>query len=119
MKKILCTLFLSFCIICMIPALGIAQDVQPEEESVQPSATSFSDDEVIELGVEEIRITIEKPQVLLFSNRIKPEFDEVNLEKSFMTEIVGGSERIVFDFSKSKQPVERIDISKLLNKYNR
>lgn len=118
MKKNLCILFLSICIIYFMPNQGNTQEVQPvEEETVQP--VPVTDEEVIELGVEEIQIKIEKPQVLLFSNRIKPEFDEVNLEKSFMTEIVGGSEKIVFDFSKSKQPIERIDVNKLLSKYNR
>jgi hypothetical protein len=118
MKNILCILFLSICIICFIPVQGNTQEVQPEEqEAVQPEPVT--DDDIIELGVEEIQIKIEKPQVLLFSSRIKPEFDEVNLEKSFMTEIVGGSEKIVFDFSKSKQPIERIDVSKLLSKYKR
>jgi hypothetical protein len=104
-----------------IPVFIAAQEVQPEEEAPAeqpaPAAPSVADDEIVELGVSEIKITIEKPQVLLFSNRIKPEFDEVNLEKSFLNEITGESEKFVFDFSKSKQPVERIEISKLINKY--
>ena len=42
---------------------------------------------VIDVGEALIQIEVEKPQVQLFNQRIKPEFDEVNLEKSFINEI--------------------------------
>lgn len=114
------TFILVMTLICFLPFLAVAQEVQPQEEAAaaEPAAQPVVDDDgIVELGVSEIKVTIEKPQVLLFSNRIKPEFDEVNLEKSFMGEIVGESERFGFDFSKSKKPIERIEVSKLINKY--
>jgi hypothetical protein len=108
----------------LLPVTGLTQEVQPQEEETTEEQTAeqaqpapADEGGVIELGVTEIKVTVEKPQVLLFSNRIKPEFDEVNLEKSFMNEIVGESERFVFDFSDSKKPVERIDVNKLVNQY--
>jgi hypothetical protein len=119
MRKNRWIFLLSFLMLC--PLLGISQEVQPAEPAEQTVEESqqipTSDEGVVELDVQEIQIQIEKPQVLLFSNRIKPEFDEVNLEKSFMPEIVGESERFVFDFSESKKPVERIDVNKLINQY--
>lgn len=77
---------------------------------------SYGSEEVIELEVSEIRIIIEKPQVTLFSDRIKPEFDDVNLEKSFLKEIIGEGERFVFEETKNPDLMKKIDIDKMLKK---
>ena len=71
--------------------------------------------EIIEAGEALIQIQVEKPQVQLFSQRIKPEFDEVNLEKSFVKEILDEGQGIKIETGES-ETVERIDIKKLLNK---
>ncbi|MGD9488834.1 MAG: hypothetical protein AB7W47_12485 [Calditrichaceae bacterium] len=89
----------------------LAQDTNNPQVRTQNQTT----DDVIELEVSEIKITIEKPQVTLFSDRIKPEFDDTNLEKSFYREIVGEGEKFVFDFKNSKEPVDQINIKQLLN----
>lgn len=117
MSKFIFISFLS--ILCFCPLWAIAQEALPGEEATEEArpASPGMPGEVVELEAAEIKVTIEKPQVLLFSNRIKPQFDEVNLEKTFLPEIIGESETFVFDFSDSKQPVERIDIEKLLRKY--
>ncbi len=71
---------------------------------------------VIELKTAEIKVKIETPQVKLYSSRIKPEFDDVNLEKSFKKEIIGLGE--TFEIKKTIRPntTKRINIDKLLKK---
>jgi hypothetical protein len=82
--------------------------------NVNAQGTPSSDD-VVELGVTEIKVKIETPQVRLFSDRIKPEFDDVHLQKSFIKEITGEGERFVFESITDKDAV-RIDIDKMANK---
>ncbi len=77
--------------------------------------TPAGSDEVVELDVTEIKVKIETPQVRLFSDRIKPEFDDVHLQKSFIKEITGEGERFVFESISSKEAI-RIDIDKIVNK---
>jgi hypothetical protein len=73
--------------------------------------------DIIELGVTEIKIKAEAPQVKLFNARIKPEFDNVNLEKSFQKEIVGEGEQLIFQEIKSNDAAEEmIDVNKMLTK---
>ena len=89
----------------------------PDKLSAQGTDTlSVDGEEVIELDITEIKITIEKPQVMLFSDRIKPEFDDVHLEKSFVKEIIGEGERFEFEESKNKENIRRIDVDKMLKK---
>jgi hypothetical protein len=67
----------------------------------------------------EIKLEPDKPRVTIFSSRIKPEFDTVDLEKSFMPELIGEGERIeVIENNKGKQltTIQAIDIDKALNK---
>ncbi|MGD9898386.1 MAG: hypothetical protein AB7T22_04575 [Calditrichaceae bacterium] len=107
MKVIFLTISLCF----VFAASVIGQDTNNQQIRTQ----NQNADDVIELEVSEIKITIEKPQVTLFSDRIKPEFDDTNLEKSFYREIVGEGEKFVFEFKNSKEPVDQIDIKQLLN----
>ena len=79
-------------------------------------STAISNDQIIELGTTEIKIKIETPQVKLFSSRIKPEFDDVHLEKSFSKEIIGSGETIVFKSDSKVKPTTRIEIDKILKK---
>ena len=88
------------------PDFSVAQAVD--------NATNF-DEEVIELGTAEIKVKVETPQVKLYSSRIKPEFDDVHLKKSFRREITGLGEtfeikQLTTDISK------RIDTEKILKK---
>lgn len=74
-----------------------------------------TDDEVIELGTAEIKVKIETPQIKLFSSRIKPEFDDVHLEKSFLREITGLGE--TFEIKQMNTDIsKRINIDKILKK---
>lgn len=96
-------LFIAVIVFLLITDAVYAQDT--------PSGT----DEVIELDVTEIKIKIETPQVRLFSDRIKPEFDDVHLQKSFIKEITGEGERFVFESISGREAI-RIDIDKMVNK---
>jgi hypothetical protein len=78
-------------------------------------ARSARQGEIIEAGEALIQIQIEKPQVQLFSQRIKPEFDEVNLEKSFVKEILDEGQSMEIETAES-QSNKYIDIKNLLNK---
>lgn len=102
---------LSAIIWCFFLAASLV--AQDRDQPTTPQNQAAGD--VIELDVSEIKITIEKPQVTLFSDRIKPEFDDTNLEKSFYREIVGEGEKFMFKFKNSKEPENQIDIKKLLN----
>lgn len=92
----------------MLPGRVAAQNV--DSTAVQGGG------DVVELGVTEIKIKVETPQVKLFTSRIKPEFDDVHLDKSFMKEITGLGEGFEL---KNIVPVTgdtRIDVNKVLKK---
>lgn len=95
-----------FFVFFLLTSNTFAQDV----DTAQPNLG-----EIIEAGEAIIKIEIEKPQVQLFSQRIKPEFDEVNLEKSFQREIVDEGQTLKVEFIKDEE-TDRIDIKKLLNR---
>ena len=71
--------------------------------------------EIIEAGEALIKIEVEKPQVQLFSQRIKPEFDEVNLQKSFEKEILDEGQEISLQSEKERKRLH-IEIDEILNK---
>jgi len=83
------------------PKASVAQDV---------------DNNVIELKTAEIKVKIETPQVKLYSSRIKPEFDDVHLEKSFKKEIIGLGETFEIKKAIQNKKNKRIDIDKVLKK---
>ena len=72
--------------------------------------------DVVELKAQEIKIVVEKPQVTLFSDRIKPDFDEVKMQKSFVPEITGVSESFVIKDKYADKNDYVIDIKKMVNK---
>ena len=84
-------------------------------DSAQVSQT-FAEDEIISLDAQEIKITVEKPQVTIISDRIKPEFDDVHLDKSFLSEITGEGEKFIFKVESKFEVRQRIDVDKLIKK---
>jgi hypothetical protein len=86
-----------------------AQQAPDQEDSVEEG-------EVVELGAVDIRVQVEAPQVSMISDRIKPKFDDVHLEKSFLREIVGAGEKIIIENEKKRSLHKRIDLDKLLKK---
>lgn len=103
-------LILTF-IIILFPNL-----VEAQQRDTTRSEASFNRDEVISLDVQEIKITIEKPQVTIISDRIKPEFDEVHMDKSFFRELRGDGEKFLFQIEDKFVAKHRIDINQLVKR---
>jgi len=83
-------------------------------DSLQTSSGPVDEGEIVEAGESLIKVEVEKPQVQLFSQRIKPEFDEVNLEKSFLKEILDEGQSLKIEPKEEKKT--RIDIEKFVNR---
>ncbi len=90
---------------------------------VLPEQTTVSDDDfggssgsgdVVELTAV-IKAEPDRPRVNIISDRIKPEFDNINLEKSFRAELLGRAERIVI-IQRSREELEPIEIKQILNR---
>ena len=106
-------LFVKFLLfICIIFPIFLYGQVS---DSAQVSPT-FAEDEIISLEAQEIKITVEKPQVTIISDRIKPEFDDVHLDKSFLSEITGEGEKFIFKVENNFEAKQRIDVDKLIQK---
>ena len=111
MRKKIFIVFAIF-LLCSI----FSQKIQAQTADSTQVSQIVSDDDVISLEAQEIKITIEKPQVTIISDRIKPEFDEVHLDKSFLSEITGEGEKFIFKVEDKFEARQRIDIDKLLKK---
>jgi hypothetical protein len=98
-------------IICLtlFCAFGIAQEAEePIGDDVDMSGITI-----------EIKPQPDRPRVTILPQRIKPEFDTVDLEKSFMPELIGKGERIEFEENRTDKKTtvtQSIDIDKVLNK---
>jgi protein TonB len=80
--------------------------------------TPSSGDDVVDLTADAVVIKAEpdRPRVNIISDRIKPEFDNINLEKSFRKELLGRSERIVIIKRSQDETIKPIDIKQILNR---
>lgn len=96
---------LLFVFIMFMPFVAFSQEAPANED----------DGDVVEVGEAVIKIEVEKPQVQIIGKRIQPEFEDVNLEKSFLNEILDKGQQIKFDYVFSDK-INRIDIDKLLNR---
>jgi len=63
-----------------------------------------------------IKAEPERPRVNIISDRIKPEFVTIDLEKSFLPELTGRGERIVVIPRRQEHEIQLIDIAKTLNR---
>ncbi len=64
-----------------------------------------------------IKAEPERPRVNIIADRIKPEFENINLERSFMPELLGKGEKIiVIGRPLNDDQIERIDIEKTIAK---
>ena len=72
----------------------------------------------MDLTGEAVRITIEpeRPRVNIIADRIKPEFDMMNLERSFLPELTGKGEKIVIVDPKNQVKDDMIDINQIVNR---
>lgn len=96
-----------------IPIEFILPDLAPEPEFAGADQGDF-----VDLTGDAIRIQIEpdRPRVNIIADRIKPEFDMMDLERSFMEELTGGGERVVIVDPKAQFKDEKIEIDKIVNK---
>jgi hypothetical protein len=102
-------LFLSvFIIILVYSKSGYSQNVGDQNQEDLGS--------VVELQTQDIKVVVEKPQVTLFSDRIKPDFDEVKMRKTFIPEISGKGERFVIKDKYANKNSYVIDVEKMVNK---
>lgn len=81
-------------------------------------STSSADADVVDLTGQAVRITIEaeKPRVNIIADRIKPEFDMMNLDRSYMRELTGVGEKILVIDSKAQIKDDKIDVKKIVNR---
>jgi len=64
-----------------------------------------------------IKAEPERPRVNIIADRIKPEFENINLERSFMPELLGKGEKIVImGRPLNDDEIKRIDIEKTIAK---
>jgi len=88
-------------------------------QSQDTTATAGGNNQIIDLSGQAtiIKVEPEKPRVNIFSDRIKPEFDEVHLRRSFMNELTGKGEKVIVKTAvERKGKPEYIDIDEVVNK---
>jgi TonB family protein len=97
--------------------------VLPSAPSSPPEAvatTTSTDDpgDFVDLTGDAVRITIEpeRPRVNIIADRIKPEFDMMNLERSYRPELTGKGEKIVVVDPKARIRDDLIEIKKIINR---
>ena len=93
----------------------VTSNIYAQAVDTVQTGSQFDQGDIVEAGESIIKIEVEKPQVQLFSQRIKPEFDEVNLEKSFLKEILDEGQTLKIETVKDNE-IDRIDVKKLLNR---
>jgi TonB family protein len=88
----------------------------PAAVTTTPPADDSGD--FVDLTGEAVRITIEpeRPRVNIIADRIKPEFDMMNLERSYLPELTGKGEKIVVVNHKARIGDDLIDIKKIINR---
>jgi protein TonB len=99
-----------------IPIEFILPELQPSPEVSTPPPDEPGD--YVDLTGEAVRITIEpeRPRVNIIADRIKPEFDMMNLQRSYLPELTGKGERIVVVDPKARIRDDLIEIKKIINR---
>ena len=87
----------------------LAQDT-PQQDTGQQR------DQVLDLGEIKIDARVELPQVQILNKRLQPDFEDIQAEKSFRSELSGTSEQLKFTAITSGKVRQIKDISALLNK---
>ena len=104
MRRFLC--FFTFLLMMMIfSSLVYGQEADTTAVQGGESVGDF-----VDLTGEAVRITIEpeKPRVNIIADRIKPEFDMMDLDRSYIKELTGGGEKTVVLDQKSAFKDEEI-----------
>ena len=84
----------------------------------EPAPSTEEPGDFVDLTGEAVRITIEpeRPRVNIIADRIKPEFDMMNLQRSYLPELTGKGEKIVVVDPKARMKDDMIEIKKIINR---
>ena len=108
------TLLFILCLFILSATKIVAQTVDTTETVTQMTG----DDDFVDLSDQAtvIKVEAEKPRVTLITERIKPQFTDINLDKSFKNEILSKSDKTLL--KEKIAPADRliIDVEKILNK---
>jgi len=96
---------------CLFFMLAVSSAVQ-----AQQAEAAAGNNEIIDLTAEVYKIPVEAPQVKLLTDRIKPEFDSVHLDKSFKKEITGAGEKFVVEPLKKGSEIDKADVGKMISR---
>lgn len=82
------------------------------------TAVSTGGDDFVDLSEQAtvIKVEPERPRVTLITERIKPQFTDVNLNKSFMNEILSKNDKNLVENKMIPEERTIIDIDKIVNK---
>jgi hypothetical protein len=83
--------------------------------------TATTDDDAgdfVDLTGDAVRITIEpeRPRVNIIADRIKPDFDMMSLDRSYIPELTGKGEKIMIVDPKAPVRDDKIDVKKIVNR---
>lgn len=87
-------------------------------DTTATDVTSTGGSDFVDLSGQAVIIKAEpdRPRVNIIAVRIKPEFETIDLEKSFLPELTGRGERIVVVSRRQENEIQLIDIEKTLNR---
>jgi len=100
--------------------IAFSLDDVPVSTAGQPTPTAASAPvgDIVDLSGSAVVIKAEpdRPRVNIISDRIKPRFDNINLEKSFVPELKGEGEHFVIRQRIAEEEFETVEVKSVLNK---
>jgi len=104
-----------FCILILFTTQIVAQTSADTSLTVTRSANN---NDVVDLSEQAtvIKVEPEKPRVTLITERIKPEFTDINLDKSFLKELLTKNEKSLLEQKLVTKERLIIDVEKIVNK---
>jgi len=101
-----------------IPITFTLPETPSTAEFQEPAPSTGDPGDFVDLTGEAVRITIEpeRPRVNIIADRIKPEFDMMNLQRSYLPELTGKGEKIVVVDPKARMKDDMIEIKKIINR---
>ena len=105
-------------VIFFIFSFSVSLFCQTADSTATPAPGSSAGGDIVDLTQEAVIIKVEpeRPRVNIFAERMKPEFDDINLDKSFMNELTGKGEKVIVLDGKVTDQFKEIDVEKILNR---
>ena len=116
-RKLNMTLMIFFVFSLSVNLFCQTADTTAAPAAPVPSTSGAGD--IVDLSQEAVIIKVEpeRPRVNIFAERIKPQFDDINLDKSFMNELTGKGEKVIISDEQSvSEKFHVIDVEKILNR---